>query len=108
MGPPCLGKIPGMSCLCAHTHGIQLSQAESRQAWVLFSMDHATLTGLPCARQTPRMYPWKSEHFGACPLGESHALGREAQVSERSVHPDVTQSNMSWLHLGLYIISVSE
>lgn len=94
MAPPrCLGKISGMSCQWAHTHGNQICQAESRQAWVLFSVDCAAPTGLPCARQTSHMYPWKSEHFGACLLGESHVFGREAQVSERSVHPDLTWSD---------------
>lgn len=88
----------------AHTHGIQLPQAESRQAWVLFSMDCAVPTGLPCARKHLTCTHGRVEHFGACLLRESHVLGREAQVSERSVQWDLTQSNMSWLHTVHYLI----
>lgn len=45
--------------LGTHPWGLfQLSQAEGTQAWVLFSIDCAVPTGLPCARCLPLGRSW--------------------------------------------------
>lgn len=83
----------------AHTHRVHFTffQAKATGAWLLLSTDFVAPTGVPRARQMP-LVSLEEWAFSCWPLGRSPGVGqRGAQVSERTVHPDLAWSDMCFL-----------